>query len=319
MTGPPAPDIRELPRFLTDRFGSSVRDVSPLGAGKWSRAFSFAVDDRRLVVRFGDHDEDFVKDRIAFSWQQPGLPVPVFIDLGEAFDTFYAVTERADGRFLDHLDRNEVARVLPSVLRLLDALRRVPVADGAGFGQWNRYGVGEHSSWRDALLTVESTRPQVDGWKHRLQKWPDCQQAFDLGFERLRLLADRMPSGRDVIHRDLVNRNVLVADASVTAVFDWGCSLYGDHLYDIAWLTFCASYTAGFDRVETHRVARRHHVEHGIDPDDFDQRVNCYELHIGLGALVYRAFLGDEVGTRSLAAQILAIAAEDGGRIRPRD
>lgn len=319
MSGLPAPDLRQIARFLTDRFGSSVRDVSPLGAGKWSRAFSFDTDEAQLVVRFGDHDEDFAKDRIAASWQQPGLPVPNFIDMGEVFGTFYAVTERAEGKFLDGLTRNEVAEVLPSLFRVLDALRRVPVPDAAGFGGWNRNGVGAHSSWKDALLTLETKRPRIDGWKRRLQELPECQQAFDQGAERLQLLAEHVPSRQDVIHRDLLNRNVLVADAKVTSVFDWGSSMYGDHLYDIAWLTFCASYTSGFDRSEIHRLARQHYVRDGIDPDEFDLRINCYEVHIGLGALIYRAFLGEEAHAQSLATKILASAIQEGRTVRLRD
>jgi hygromycin-B 4-O-kinase len=183
-----------------------------------------------MVVRFGDQDEDFTKDRIAASWQQPGLPVPKFIDMSEAFGTFYAITERAEGRFLDHLTRNEVAEVLPSLLRVLDAQRRVPVAQAAGFGGWNRNGVAEHSSWKDALLAVATERPRIAGWKRRLRGWPECEQAFDQGVERLQILAEHVPSRQDVIHSDLLNRTVLVTDAHVTSVFDWGCSMCGDHL-----------------------------------------------------------------------------------------
>lgn len=305
MSDIPAPDVEQLSRLLTNRFGTSVRDVRPLGAGKWSRAFAFDTDARRLVIRFGDYDEDFIKDRVAASWQQPGLPVPTFLDLGEAFGTFYAITERADGQFLDHLSHKDVADTLPSVFRLLDTLRQIPAAKTAtGFGGWNRDGVGEHTSWKEMLLTVETTRPPIDGWQLQLKKWPGCQQAFDEGFERLHHLVDLVPSRRDVIHRDLVNRNVLVKDAEITSVFDWGCSLYGDHLYDVAWLTFCSAYTTGFDRLEFRRLARQHYVRRGIDPVDFDQRVECYELHIGLAALPYRAFTGDEAGAQFLEALI---------------
>jgi hygromycin-B 4-O-kinase len=180
-----------------------------LGAGQWSRAFSFDTDSRPLVIRFGDQDEDFEKDRIAASWQQPGLPVPKFIDMGEAFGTFYAITERAEGRFLDHLTRNEVAEVLPSLMGVLHAQRRIPVAQAAGFGGWDRNGMAEHSSWKSALLAVATERPRIAGWKRRLQKWPECERAFHQGFERLQILAEHVPSRQDVIHSDLLNRNVL--------------------------------------------------------------------------------------------------------------
>lgn len=80
-----------------------------------------------LVVRFGDHDEDFAKDRIAASWQQPGLPVPKFIDMGEALGTLLCRHRTSRGKFLDQLTRNEVAEVLPSLFRTLDAERQIPV------------------------------------------------------------------------------------------------------------------------------------------------------------------------------------------------
>lgn len=302
MSELPALEVEEIAGFLTGRLGASVREVSPLGAGKWSRAFSFETQDSRLVVRFGDHDEDFAKDRIAGSWQQAGLPVPNFIEMGEAFGTFYAITERADGEFLDHLTKDEAARVLPSLLRVLDALRQVPAPAAAGFGGWDRNGVAEYSSWKDSLSAVETRRPPIPGWKDRLRQWPASQQVFDQGMERLQVLADQVPSRRDIIHRDWLNRNVLVNDGNIAAVFDWGCSLYGDHLYDIAWLSFCAPYSSGFDRCEVRRAARQHYVGEGIDPDDFDRRVDCYELHIGLSAMTYPAFLGEEADVHYLAS-----------------
>ena len=104
----------------------------------------------------------------------------------------------------------------------------------------------------------------------------------------------------------------------LTSVFDWGCSMYSDHLYDFAWLTFCAPYTSGFDRLETRRLARQHYVNEGFDPDDFDRRMDCYELHIGLGALTYRAFLGDEGAAQSLA-QSLTSSIQKGRTVRLRD
>ena len=311
----PALDVQELSRFLGARLAANVRRVSPLGAGQWSRAFSFDTECTSFVVRLGDQKEDFEKDRIAASWRQPGLPVPRFIDMGEAFGTFYAITARAEGTFLDHLTRNEVGKVFPSLLRVLDAQRRIPVAQGAGFGLWDGTGIAEHRSWKDALLAVATERPRIAGWRRRLREWPECEHAFYQGVERLRTLAEHVPSTQHVIHSDLLNRNVLVKNAKITSVFDWGCSMYGDHLYDIAWLTFCAPYTSGFDRIEIRRWAQQHYLNEGCDRDDFDHRIGCYELHIALAALTYSAFLGDEGAARSLVTQHLAIPTHKGSAV----
>jgi thiamine kinase-like enzyme len=40
-----------------------------------------------------------------------------------------------------------------------------------------------------------------------------------------------------LVHSDLLHYNVLVAADRVTAVLDWGSSLYGDFLFDLAWLS----------------------------------------------------------------------------------
>ena len=43
---------------------------------------------------------------------------------------------------------------------------------------------------------------------------------------------------RTLIHNDLLNRNALASGGQVTAVFDWGCSIYGDFLCDLAAFVF---------------------------------------------------------------------------------
>jgi hypothetical protein len=60
-------------------------------------------------------------------------------------------------------DKQEVSEVLPSLLRVLDAQRRVPIEPAAGFGGWDRNGVAEHSSWQDALLAEPRDHVSPDG------------------------------------------------------------------------------------------------------------------------------------------------------------
>ena len=58
---------------------------------------------------------------------------------------------------------------------------------------------------------------------------------------------------RHVIHGDLLNRNILVDGERINAVLDWGNALYGDHLYDAAWLLLLVAVDAGVGR---HRRTR---------------------------------------------------------------
>src|SRR5437870_12482558 len=71
-----AMDQAAAARFLAERYGVRAREIAELGGGDWSRAFSFRLDHRDLVVRFGRHLEDFRKDQRAMAFRRPELPVP---------------------------------------------------------------------------------------------------------------------------------------------------------------------------------------------------------------------------------------------------
>ena len=55
-------NIAAVDRFLRGRY-ETVRDITLLKGGAWSTAYGFRTADRRLVVRFGQHGEDYEKDR----------------------------------------------------------------------------------------------------------------------------------------------------------------------------------------------------------------------------------------------------------------
>ena len=86
---------------------------------------------------------------------------------------------------------------------------------------------------------------------------------------------------------------MLVADDRVAAVFDWQCAMYGDFLYDVAWFTFWSAWYPVLAAVDFRDAVRNHHRSIGLDVADFDERVRCYEIHIGLGAMRYDAFVGN--------------------------
>ena len=97
-------DLAHAQAFLASRFGGEVSDVSPLGAGVWSQAFAFRRASRHYVIRFGAHGDDFARDRLAAAFAGPALPIPAVVELGEAFDGYYAIAERACGGYIDGVD-----------------------------------------------------------------------------------------------------------------------------------------------------------------------------------------------------------------------
>jgi hygromycin-B 4-O-kinase len=309
MTKDEPVDRQAAARFLAERYGPSAGSVSELGAGDWSRAFSFRLDDRDLVVRFGRHLEDFTKDQKAVAFARLELPVPTVLEVGEALGGFYAISERHFGAFLETLDERQWRNLLPALLRALDALREIQ-PPGRGV-EWASEDVSAPLTWRQWLVASLEDHPgeRVGGWRARLKETAEIEDVFVSGERAMRSLLGACPEVRHVLHRDLLNRNVLVADdaSRLEAVFDWGCSLAGDFLYEVAWCTFWAPWHPALDALDFHRVIEEHYEAIGLSVEHFDQRLACYELQIGLEHLAYAAFIGREDDLCAVARRTVQI------------
>ena len=109
------------------------------------------------------------------------------------------------------------------------------------------------------------------------------------------------------MHSDLLNRNAFVSDGRVTALIDWHCAMYGDFLYDLAWLTFWASWHPGVKAADFRASASHRYADFGLVVPDFDARMRCYELHIGLRHLVYNAWRDDGANLEGTARRTLEV------------
>jgi hygromycin-B 4-O-kinase len=278
--------------FLAARFGRDISEVSPIGQGAWSRAYAFRCGGTEYIVRFSAQDEDFRKDSIAARYSSRKLPIPAVIEIGEADDDFFAISERAAGGFLDDLDQGQMRGILPALFSALDAARQVDLSMSSGYGSWGVDGNAPHASWRAALLAIAEDRPaeRTHGWRERLKASPTSSEPFD---EAFRLLDALIPHGaveRHLIHSDLLNFNVLVEEGRISAVIDWGCAMYGDLLYDLAWFEFWSPWYPAWRGIDFRDEAARHYAAIGLDVPRFGERLTCCQIHIGLAAQAYNAF-----------------------------
>jgi hygromycin-B 4-O-kinase len=278
--------------FLVARFGRGVSEVSPVGEGAWSRAYAFRSDGAEYIVRFSALDEDFHKDRIAADYSSRDLPIPAVAEIGEARGGFFAISERASGGFLDDLDKDQMRAMLPAIFAALDAARRVDLSETTGYGGWGADGNAPHHSWRAALLTIGKYEPgeRTQGWQERLVASPTGSRPFDEALARLDALIPDVAEERHLIHSDLLNYNVLVADARISAVIDWGCAMYGDFLYDLAWFEFWSPWYPAWRGIDFRSEAIRHYSSIGLSVPRFEERLTCCLIHIGLAAQAYNAF-----------------------------
>ncbi len=280
--------------FVRARYGRRASAPVELGAGWWSRAHAFTLDGRESVIRFGRYVEDFRKDEIMGSRGSPRLPIPRVLEIGDAPDGYCCVSERAYGKHLDDLDAAGMRRVLPGLLSTLGELARVD-PPGPGYGGFDATGAAPFPSWVEALLTVNAETPRTPGWRARLT--PSAAQAFADGYAALRDLAGHIGDvPRRILHCDLLHRNVLVDGPRITALLDWGCAMYGDPLYDLAWLAYWWPWYPQWAGID---------IRAALASDG--RRLRAYQIHIGLAHIAWSAFTGNSEHLARNARQVTSL------------
>ncbi len=304
--------VEQASAFLTDRFGPNATSVEALRQGGWSSAYGFTRNGAGYVIRFSAHADDFARDRLASRYASPELPIPVVTEIGEAFGIHYAISERIGGVPIDDVDGRQMRGLLPSFFAALDAMRNADVSGTTGYGGWSEDRSAPHLSWAEALLAVseDSGDGRGSGWRGRLENSSAGAAGFDEAYATLVELAPFAPVDRHLIHSDLMNYNVLVSDRELTGVIDWGCAMYGDFLYDLAWLVFWWPWRPAWGEIDILAEARRHYVDIGLDVTNYDERMRFNLIHIGLSNLAYVAWIGRWDQARDVTARTLAFSRE---------
>jgi hygromycin-B 4-O-kinase len=296
--------------FLRAHFDSDSNAVEPAGAGAWSQCFGFRRGEQDLVVRFGKYVDDFHNDQRAQGYAAPGLPVPQVLALGSAFDGYYCISTRAFGIPLESVNASQWRALVPAVAAALEALRGADISATSGYGGWGQDGNAPYASWPEFLLRVGDDTPdrRTHGWRKKLARSPEGEAAFAWGFDLLqRVASDAVP--RCLVHCDLLNRNVLVGDDRITGAFDWGCSLYSDHLYDLAWFEFWSPWHPGHDTDLLRAELEHRWRAASYWPEGMTARLRACYLHIGLDHLAYNAHLEDWPTLLATAERMRSLAA----------
>ncbi len=302
-------DVQQARSFLTGHLGVEPVQVVQLGEGAWSRCFGFSCDGQALVIRFGKYVDDFQKDQLAHTYATPDLPIPQVLEIGPAADGYYAISRRVYGLPLEEVSAEQWMALVPAVVAALEALRTADLTATVGFGGWGADGNAGHSGWASRLLSADQDTPDQrgHGWHERLARSPHGAAAFEWGFDLLKkVVDDAVP--RCLLHCDLMNRNVLVDGDQITGVLDWGCSVYGDHLYDLAWFEFWAPWHPQLNVAYLRLSLEQRWMEKGYTPENQDARLLASYLHIGLEHLAYHARLEDWAILAAIAERMRALA-----------
>jgi hygromycin-B 4-O-kinase len=285
-------DLSGAEAFLHEYLGADVQHIQELGRGEWSVAFAYHFAGHDTVARFGFFDEDFMKDRIVAPFSSQRVPIPQIKEIGPYKNGFFALSERAYGNFLDQLDEHTMRAVLPNLLATLDAIQEIELSTTSGFGLWDARGIAPHASWQEALLDVVNDRPEkrTYGWRKSLEAVPENRAVFEHAAALFATKVSVCPNERHLIHNDLLNRNILVDAHRVTALLDWGDSRYGDSLYDIAHLLYWWPWFSQWNKIDILGEVEQHYKSKKLGVQDLHERLQCYQIHIGLDSMSYHGY-----------------------------
>ncbi len=288
--------LMEAETFLKDKYGTEVNDICLLGSGEWSMAFGFTLDSKELVIRFGLHVDDYRKDEIMSRYSSQSLPIPLIIEIGTAPIGYFVISVRVQGQFIDTLSGEEMKKMIPVLLTGLNSAKNIDLSETKGFGGWDYTGNSQNASWAEALLkSLKDDDPErrIAGWSQKMDNAPESKKLFNKSLKTFEQLVQKCPNHRHIIHNDLLNRNVLVNNGSIVGFIDWGNSMYGDYLYDIALLIYWWPYYLEWKDIDIAEEAKTFFLEQGVSAEDFEMRIKCYLLDIGLEAQVYNSYQND--------------------------
>lgn len=277
--------LDRVKRFLSNHSGAPVSNLRLLPGGESSRAYAYRQNDQDLVVRFSSTSVAFEKDRIAYRrCRDLGLPLPLILEIGTTDPESYAISPLLPGVLVQDVDRPTALALVPSLLDALHRIWTVEISTSSGFGEWDTTEAGRYSSWR---ALVGSTLDNDDGGV--LQGWRSAISTGMLNEERYRALhqelqryLDFCPEQRCLLHGDFGFSNALTQGGQLSGILDWGLSLYGDPVYDVAWMNFWAeAMPAG--HIDWLGALKDYRRRYGLPPlEHLDVRLRCYELYHGL-------------------------------------
>ncbi len=273
--------------FLRTYFDHPVLNFETINGGEGSQAYGFKVKEEKYIIRVNKHyNLGFKKDEYAFNnYSSQNIPVPVINKIGLINDTFhYCISQRVEGIVLSLFSTKETEVINSDLFMVLDSIHAIDVSGTKGFGKWNEEGVGECKKWKDRILMVDEYVKDT-AEKPGLFKTSFLEKDFwDNAYNIILKLLPYCPEEKYLVHGDYGFDNILSNGRKITGVIDWEESMYGDFIYDVAWLDFWSKKT------DYKNLYAKHYQAKKIKIINYEERILCYKIYIGLRTLSFYAY-----------------------------
>ena len=266
--------------FLKSNFAPNIQSLTTIKEGETSQAFSFFSERGEFVIRVHSKKHGFEKDKYAHDhFNSQNIPIPKTFQIGQLNDKFYySITEKAEGKIIDHFEKEEIRKFIPELINILDSIHAFNIGD-TQFGDWEIDGKSSETSWKNYLLKlIEEFGPYENKTPENTLLESVVVQKI---LARYKQLINHCPNIRYLVHGDYGFSNLLSNGKKITGVIDWELSKYGDFLYDVAWLSFWET------TIDYADIFFKHYQDKNVSVPNFHERILCYKLHFGLGALSF--------------------------------
>lgn len=296
--------------FLKDTFSADVTDFVVIVGGEGSQAYSFRASGDEYILRINKHHTlGFRKDEYAFThYASPEIPIPKIYKIGNINpDLRFCISEKVEGKIVMAFRGKEAELLQPALFDVLDSIHATDVSATKGYGKWSAEGEGEFASWKEHLLTVDKYAKGGAGIPSLFETTFLEKDFWDVAHARFVELVAYCPEERFLVHGDYGFNNVLSDGTKITGVIDWENSMYGDFLFDVAWLSFW-SRTVDYQSLYLEHSNKKNGDMNTAKIKNFEERMLCYKLCIGLVSLSFYAYSGQREkydGTKEVVARLL--------------
>ncbi len=124
-------DNRSAEMFLQKQLGDKIEELEAIEQGEVNRAYFFRHNGQKFVVRFNQSFEGFQRERdLSYRFSSEMLPIPKMVEAGAVNNQiYYAISERAAGKTLQHYEEKQLQHFLPELSELL--FQKKPAGDRA--------------------------------------------------------------------------------------------------------------------------------------------------------------------------------------------
>lgn len=290
--------------LLSERFVAPQGELRAVEGGQIAQAIAFTASGQAYIIRINPATvPNFEKDVYVYHhYATPHVPIPPIYQLGTLGELSYAISPLMPGQNMTGLSPEETASYLPTLIATLDAIHASDVSDSRGYGAFDAQGIAPYPTWRAFITSIGDEHPPgsfYGNWHSLFAETFLEREVWERVHAAMLRLLDYCPEQRWLLHADYAFGNVLVQDGRITAVLDWANAMYGDFLFDIAWLDYGLPNHQILDRYAAYVAAQGRTIAH------YQERLRCYRYLIALDSMRFYAKVGKEDEYMAIKAQIL--------------